>query len=101
MDFFNTESIILSVLSVAISFVASWLSMRRNNYMFIGYVLNDIVLIILWAQPLATRDLSIIPIIFGQFLLLINDIYGFILWTKKVQAERNKMQIDKDYPCHP
>ena len=85
---FNTDNLILSVISVAVSFVASWLAMRRSNYLFIAYVMNDIILITLWSQPLVARDYSIIPIVFGQALLLINDIYGFIVWTRKVLEER-------------
>lgn len=85
---FNTDNLILSVLSVAVSFVASWLTMRRSNYMFIAYVINDIVLIILWLSPLVCGDFSIIPIVFGQFLLLINDAYGFIVWTRKIIQEK-------------
>lgn len=94
---FNTNNLILSVISVAVSFVASWLAMRRSNYLFIAYVINDIILITLWSQPLVVRDYSIIPIIFGQVLLLINDIYGFIVWTRKVFEERKTQKSNESF----
>lgn len=96
LKYFKTESLALSVISVAVSFVASWLAMRRSHWMFIWYVINDCVLIMLWAQPLIKLDFSIIPIIFLQIMLLTNDCYGFIVWRQNVKADKIKVQTDNE-----
>lgn len=87
LDFFNTSQIILSTVSVFTSFVAAYLTMRRSEYYAIGYSLNDIVLIMLWA--LAGKPSMVIC--FSVFL--INDVYGFISWAgmKKRQSKRQTL----------
>ena len=45
---FNTANIVPSILSVATSFLAAYLSARRSPYYALAYAANDVVLIILW-----------------------------------------------------
>ena len=87
LDFFNTSQIILSTVSVFTSFIAAYLTMRRSEYYAIGYSLNDIVLIMLWA--IAGKPSMVIC--FSVFL--INDVYGFISWAgmKKRQSKRKTL----------
>ena len=87
LDFFNTSQIILSTVSVFTSFIAVYLTMRRSEYYAIGYSLNDIVLIMLWA--IAGKPSMVIC--FSVFL--INDVYGFISWAgmKKRQSKRQTL----------
>lgn len=78
---FNTANLLPSTLSVTTSFVAVYLTFRRNPYFAVAYAANDIILIVLWI--LATlSDIRYISVVvcFGAFLA--NDIYGFICWQK-------------------
>ena len=45
---FHTKNIIPSTISVTTSFLAVYLTFRRNPFYAIGYAANDIVLIVLW-----------------------------------------------------
>lgn len=85
---FQTKNIIPSTISVTTSFLAVYLTFRRNPFYAIGYAANDIVLIVLWilATIENTSNLSVV-VCFVTFLA--NDIYGFISWQKmaKKQAE--------------
>lgn len=85
---FHTKNIIPSTISVTTSFLAVYLTFRRNPFYAIGYAANDIVLIVLWI--LATiENTSYLSAVVCFVTFFANDIYGFISWQKmaKKQAE--------------
>jgi nicotinamide mononucleotide transporter pnuC len=85
---FQTKNIIPSTISVTTSFLAVYLTFRRNPFYAIGYAANDIVLIVLWI--LATiENTSYLSVVVCFVTFFANDIYGFISWQKmaKKQAE--------------
>lgn len=95
LRYFNTANILPSTLSVTTSFVAVYLTFRRNPYFALAYAANDIVLIILWilASLSDTRYISVV-VCFTAFLL--NDIYGFISWERmklRQSATINKPEL--------
>jgi len=78
---FNTANIMPSTMSVTTSFLAVYLTFRRNPFYGIAYAANDIVLIVLWilASLSDTRYISVV-VCFAVFLF--NDIYSFFCWQK-------------------
>lgn len=85
---FHMKNIIPSTISVTTSFLAVYLTFRRNPFYAIGYAANDIVLIVLWI--LATiKNTSYLSVVVCFVTFFANDIYGFISWQKmaKKQAE--------------
>lgn len=87
---FNTANLFWSTLSVATSFIAVYLTYKRNPFFSVAYAANDIVLIILWA--LATKDdTSYASVIICFIAFLISDIYAFIAWQRlKIAQLENK-----------
>lgn len=79
---FNTSNLLVSTFSLVASLIASYLTARRSEYGFIGFIINDLILIVLWGIPLATGSLSIITVALCPILLLINDIYGAYNWRR-------------------
>ncbi len=78
---FHTANLILSTISVTTSFLAVYLTFRRSAFYAIGYAANDIVLIILWL--LATiSNISYLSVAICFVVFLVNDIYGFINWSR-------------------
>lgn len=81
LDAFNTANLIVSTISVATSFAAVFLSFRRSPYYAAAYILNDIVLIVLWS--LAVKDdIGYISTLACFIAFLVNDAYGFINWMR-------------------
>lgn len=77
----GTASLIWSTVSVATSFIAVFMSMRRSPLYAPAYAVNDIVLIVLWSiQAGIDRNAICMIVCFSAFLL--NDIYGFINWRR-------------------
>lgn len=89
LKMFNTNNLFVSTLSIVASLIATYLTARRSEYGFIGFIINDIILITLWGLPVINGDLSIIPVVLCPILLFINDIYGAYNW-KKIKKMQSK-----------
>lgn len=87
LKLFNTNNILVSTFSIVASLIATYLTARRSEYGFVGFIINDLILIALWGIPIFTGNLSIIPVVLCPILLLINDIYGAYNW-KKIKIEQ-------------
>ena len=70
----ETPNIVFSTISITTSFLAASLTMLRSSYYAVGYVANDIELIVLWIMA------NILTIFFFF------DLYGFISWRKRETA---------------
>lgn len=94
LNAFNTANIIPSTISVTTSFIAMFLTYKRNPYFALAYASNDIILIILWSLA-AYEDKSYISVIVCFIVFLVNDIYGFINWLRmqKRQATERVKQV--------
>lgn len=86
---FHTANLLPSTVSVTTSFLAVYLTFRRSPYFAIAYAANDIVLIILWI--LATQsNLSYFSVVICFGMFFVNDIYGFINWTKMQKRQESR-----------
>ena len=85
----NATNPIVGALSIAASFVAAYLSARRSLYCFVGYIVNDLVCIVLWTVQTITVDISCITVLLSPALLLLNDIYGVFSWYKLRKQQTN------------
>lgn len=81
LDFFHTSALPLSTISVTTSFLGVYLTYKRSVFYAVGYAANDIVLILLWVKA-AFNDVSYISVAVCFTVFLINDIYGFLSWSK-------------------
>lgn len=83
----NTTNLIISTVSVFTSFIAAYLTARRNRFYAIGYGINDIVLIIMWSMA-SYENITYLPMVICFIAFFVADAYGFINWSimKKKQA---------------
>jgi len=79
---FNTNNLLVSTFSIVASIIATYLTARRSEHGFIGFIINDIILIILWSIPVIKGNTNIIPVLLCPVLLFINDIYGVYNWKR-------------------
>ena len=91
LDFFNTANLIPSTVSVTTSFIAVYLTFRRNRFFAVAYAANDIVLIILWSLA-ALTDISYISVIVCFVIFFVNDIYGFVSWSAMRKRQAAEIQ---------
>lgn len=108
LDFFNTANLLVSTLSVFSCLMAGYLVVRRSEYNFVFYILNNIVCICLWVYAiLQNNELGYITTIVQYCMFLILNIFGVFNWIKikKVQRLRKlvlkkksgKLIMDKDF----
>ena len=82
LKLFNTNELFISSLSVIDSLFAVYLQIRRSKFSFYFYVVNDLVLIVLWGIPCLIGNVMLIPMLLNPIINLVNDIYGIINWQK-------------------
>jgi nicotinamide mononucleotide transporter PnuC len=87
LEYFNTANIVPSTLSVTTSFVAVYLTFRRNPYFAVAYAANDVILIVLWVLA-SMSDVRYISVVVCFVAFLFNDIYGFINWRKMEKRQQ-------------
>ena len=78
---FNTANLAPSILSVTTSFVAVYLSFRRDPRFALAYAANDVVLIVLWLLASA-HDMRYLSVVVCFAAFFANDLYGFLSWRK-------------------
>ena len=86
---FNTQSLILSTVSVLTSFLAVYLTVRRSPFYAITYACNDIVLIALWTIAYL-QNAQYLPMIICFVVFFVNDTYGFFYWRKMSNRQRSE-----------
>lgn len=77
----GTASLFFSTVSVATSFLASYLTFMRSPFYGLGYGANDIVLIVLWTIA-SVQNTAYIPMVVCFAMFFINDCYGFFNWQR-------------------
>lgn len=86
----NTSELLVSTLSLVTSAVASYLMLRRCSYYALGFIANDIILIILWSLAMARSGIGYLPTVISFVVFLINDIYGLVHW--KLEEKKQKLE---------
>jgi len=81
LAFFNTANLSLSILSVTTSFLAVYLTFRRDPRYAVAYAANDVILIGLWVLA-AAEDISYLSVAICFAAFLANDLYGFWSWRR-------------------
>lgn len=84
---FDTANIVPSTISVTTSFLAVYLTFRRNPFFAVAYAANDVVLIVLWVLA-SLNDERYISVVVCFAAFLVNDIYGFINWKRIEKRQR-------------
>ncbi|MBD5384524.1 MAG: nicotinamide mononucleotide transporter [Ruminococcaceae bacterium] len=93
---FGTANLIPSTLSVTTSFLAVYLTFRRCAFFALAYAANDLVLIVLWTLA-AIENSSYISVTVCFIIFLVNDIYGFVNWSRIYKRQNKRVQDDTEH----
>ena len=83
----NTSQLIISTLSVVDNIFAVYLLARRSKYGFVSYIINDLILIVLWGIPIIQGNLLLLAFLINPIINLINDTYGVVNWTRQQKKQ--------------
>ena len=87
---FNTDLLMISSLSIVTSVLATYFEARRSELSLFCYVANVLILITLWMIPIINGVTSLISVLIGPMLLLVNDIYGSYNWKRLKDIQKEK-----------
>lgn len=82
LKYLNTVNYVTGTVSVATSFAALFLMTLRIPQYALAFILNDLVMIVLWSVMLAT-DISHVSLVVCFSIFLINDTYTFLSWLRR------------------
>ena len=91
LKYFNTANLIPSTFSVSTSFLAAYLTFRRNPYYALAYASNNVVLIVLWVSA-SFKDISYLSVVIGFVVFLVNDLYGFLSWLRMMKRQEKAIK---------
>lgn len=83
----GNASLFFSTLSIATSFLASYLTLMRSPSYALAYAANDLILIILWVIA-SLHSPGCMPMIVCFAMFFLNDSYGFLNW-RSMMARQN------------
>ncbi len=90
LKIFGTANLTVSTISISTSFIAAFLTYKRSELFALGYMLNDIVLIVLWTMALSV-DIKYVSVVSCFVAFLLVDSYSFINWSRiKKRQQRIK-----------
>ena len=77
----------VSTVSIATSFLASALTLKRSAAYGLAYAANDVVLLVLWILA-SIGDRTYVPMVVCFLMFLCNDLYGFFNWLRLRNAQK-------------
>ncbi len=83
----NTSQLLISTFSLTTSAIATYLMLRRSSYYAIGFMIDDIVSVVLWSMSIVTFGIEYLPSVLCFCVFLINDIYGFVHWKREEKKQ--------------
>ncbi|MBE5737494.1 MAG: nicotinamide mononucleotide transporter [Clostridiales bacterium] len=98
LKFFGTANIVVSTISITTSFIAVFLTYKRSEFFALGYLLNDIVLIVLWVMACYT-DIKYVSVVSSFVAFMFMDSYTFINWSriKRKQQKAVRKSAENTY----
>ena len=94
LKYLGTANLLISTISIFTSFYAAYISYKRSRYYALFYSLNDVVLIIMWLLA-CMDDINYLSMVLCFVVFFINDIYGFINWTKLLNNQKDDLKSNK------
>lgn len=82
----NTNQLEISTISFITSLGAAYMLIRRSPYYAVFYLLNDIILIVLWSCAYVAGE-TVLPSIICFVIFLFNDSYGLYNWLHRSKTE--------------
>ena len=95
LGLFDTAFLVWSTLALVTAALGEYLVARRSHLGVGGFIINDILSIVLWSLILSLGYTSAVPLIAAYGLLLVNDIYGVMVWRKL----RRRQNVSNDSNC--
>ena len=95
LKFFGTANIVVSTISITTSFIAVLLTYKRSEFFALGYLLNDIVLIVLWVMA-CFNDIKYVSVVSSFVAFMFMDSYTFINWSKIKRRQQKAVRRNNE-----
>lgn len=86
----NTEQLIVSTLSFITILPGIYLLIRRCKWNQLAFLINDLIVPILWIVLLVNGSLYVWPVFISFIFQLMFDVYGFFEWIKLAKQQKQQ-----------
>lgn len=83
----GTAELIVSTVSLVSSVSAAYLMLRRSEYYAVCFIVNDVILLLLWGLRVYHYGPASLPTLVTFAVFLINDVYGFFAWKRRKKRQ--------------
>ena len=84
----NTSMLLISFLSFCSMLPAVYLLIRRCKWNQVAFLLNDLIVILLWLLLAIQKDMSFLPMFIYHLFQIAYDIYGLVEWIKLEKKQK-------------
>lgn len=92
---FETSNLIFSTISMTLGCVAGYLQLRRYEYNFVFYIINNIICICLWV-PVMLEDISHLPTVVSYVMYTGLNFFGIVNWVSLKKNQKQAIQQQND-----
>jgi nicotinamide mononucleotide transporter len=89
----NTQQLIISTLSFVSMLPAVYLLIRRCKWNQVAFLVNDLIVPVLWIILVINGDLSFLSMCITYIFQLTFDIYGLIQWIKLEKSQQHEINL--------
>lgn len=91
----NTNELVVSTITFIIPIISNYLTLRRSIYQYVFYILQSLVLIVLWLLPIihGQATIAILPMAVVYLIFEVSNVYGFINWIKLSKSQNRKKDL--------
>lgn len=93
LQMFNTAGLVVSTISVGITALAGYLLMRRSEYNFIAFLVNNSICFVLWLNVVLQGDISYITTCTNYVLYFSMNLFGIFNWLR-LKKQQNTNQAE-------
>ena len=88
----NTSLLIISTLSFVSMLPGLYLLMRRSKWNQVAFLINDLIVPVLWIFLVAQGDFSFLPMCIYHFFQMAYDVYGLFEWIKLEKKQKESIK---------
>ena len=89
----HTKQLLLNTFVMAAGMFSTYMVMRRSRLYSIGYILQDICLLVMWSITIAKGGLEYLPTLVGLVVFCFIDNYGVLRWKNGYKKQNVEDEV--------
>ena len=88
---FNFHFAMVDAICIILGILGLYMTSKKRIEQWLCYIITNIAMLTLWLIK-CIEDISNIPMVLMCLIFMLNNIYGWIVWSKKLKANNNNIK---------